>query len=226
MIKLEKGVEPAILLKKGDQWTQAVLARIAAGEAPTRTERSRYNHSEIKSALMAETHGKCAYCESKFRHVTYGDIEHVVPKSSNPSRWFSWANLTIACDVCNTNKGEAQVDEETFIDPYEVDPEEHFWHIGSMVQARPGCDRASLTERLLDLNRADLVERRAERIAHLIALLEVVERCESHDLKDLLWREFALEAQAHNEYAALSRSVVALARAKLRPNDSDPQDGP
>lgn len=226
MIKLEKGVEPAILSKKGDQWTRAVLSRIAAGETPTRTEKSRYNHPEIKDALIAETHGKCAYCESTFRHVTYGDIEHVVPKSSEPSRWFDWANLTIACDVCNTNKGKARVDEQNFIDAYDVDPEQFFWHIGSMVQARPGCDNALLTERMLELNRVDLLERRGERIAHLMRMLDVVERCESQDVKDLLWQEFASEARAYNEYAALSRSILALAKEKLSPGHSDPQDGP
>ena len=225
MIKLEKGVEPAILSKKGAQWTRAVLRRIAAGEKPTRTERSRYNHPKIKDALMAETHSKCAYCESKFRHVTYGDIEHVVPKSSEPSRWFRWSNLTIACDVCNMNKGKVHVDEQVFVDPYNVDPEEHFWHIGSMVQARPGCDMASLTERLLDLNRADLIERRAERIAHLMKMLELVERCEMEALKRLLWQEFAAEARAYNEYAALSRSIVALATDKLNPSHRDSRSG-
>ena len=215
MIKLEKGDEPAILSQNADQWTNVVVRKTSSGETPTRAERSRYNHPKIKRALLAETHKKCAYCESKLRHVSYGDIEHVVPKSTDPSKWFSWPNLTIACDVCNTNKGKTAVDGETFIDPYAVDPEEHFWHLGSMVYSRPGSDAAALTERLLDLNRADLLERRSERIAGLLKMLESVERCKNVDLKRLLWGEFASEAQAHNEYAALSRTIVKVARRKL-----------
>ena len=88
MIKLEKGAEPAVLARNSAQWTSVVIRKMDTGVAPTRTERSRYNHADIKRALMTETYKKCAYCESKFRHVTYGDIEHVVPKSDRPSKWF------------------------------------------------------------------------------------------------------------------------------------------
>ena len=90
MIKLEKGQEPAILARKSNQWTRTVVQKIQAGQEPTKTEKSRYNHPEIKAELLKETHSKCAYCESKFRHVTYGDIEHVVPKSQEPSMRWSW----------------------------------------------------------------------------------------------------------------------------------------
>ena len=215
MIKLDKGDEPEVLARNAERWTGIVVRKTNAGDAPTRAERSRYNHTEIKLALMTETHSKCAYCESKFRHVTYGDIEHVVPKSDDPSKWFSWPNLTLACDVCNTNKSDASVDGDTFIDPYEVDPEDHFWQLGSMMCARPGRDAAALTERMLDLNRTDLVEKRSERLAGLLRMLDSVERCKNPYLKQLLWDEFASESDAHNEYAALSREVVQLARRKL-----------
>ena len=145
MIKLEKGDEPVVLAENARRWTRAVVDKMAAGETPTRTEKKRYNHPDIKRALVAETHNKCAYCESKLRHVAYGDIEHIVPKSKNPAKWFSWNNLTLACDVCNTKKGHSPVDSETFIDPYAVDPEEKFWQVGPIVYPRPGCDAAALT---------------------------------------------------------------------------------
>ena len=215
MIRLEKGVEPEILARKSSQWTSLIVKKIEAGEPPTKSERSRYNHPEIKRALIAETHGKCAYCESKLRHISYGDIEHVVPKSDDPSKWFRWSNLTLACDVCNTNKGDAFIDGESFLDPYGVDPEEHFWQLGPMIHPRPGCDAAALTERLLDLNRADLVERRAERQANLLRMLDSVERCKNPELKHLLWEDVRAESQAHNEYAALSRAIIEFAKAKL-----------
>ena len=215
MIKLEKGAEPAILVRNAEQWTSTVAGKIEAGEIPTKTEKNRYNHAEIKRALLAETHNKCAYCESKFRHVTYGDIEHVVPKSDIPAKWFSWQNLTIACDVCNTNKSNKPVDKDSFIDPYVVDPEEHFWHVGSTVFPRPGSDAASLTERLLKLNRAELLERRSERLKNLMRILESVKRTTNPQLKQILWEEFCSESESHNEYAALARATVELAAQKL-----------
>ena len=215
MIRLEKSDEPEILTRNTQQWTRIVLRKLEDDEVLTKTERSRYNHPDIKNALMKETYEKCAYCESKFRHVTYGDTEHIVAKVEDPAKWFSWPNLTLACDVCNTNKSDSPVDGSTFIDPYDVDPEEHFWQLGSTVWARPGCDAAALTERLLDLNRTDLVEKRSERMANLLRMLDTVERCKDPNLKLLLWEEFNSESKAHNEYAALSRSIVELARMKL-----------
>ena len=215
MIRLEKGDAPAVLFRNAAPWTAAVVAKVRSGKTPTRTEKGRYNHAEIKEALLAETHRKCAYCESKLRHVTYGDIEHVVPKTDDPSRWFDWANLTLACDVCNTNKDDAPGTGDAFIDPYAVDPEDHFWQMGPLVYPKPGCEAAALTERLLKLNRADLVERRKKRQDHLMKMLEVVERCGNPQLKDLLWEEFSAESDAENEYAALSRAIVDVAMRKL-----------
>ena len=139
----------------------------------------------------------------------------MVPKSHDPLKWFSWSNLTLACDVCNTNKADASVDAESFIDPYRVDPEEHFWQLGPMMHPRPGSDAAALTERLLRLNRAELVERRAERQANLLRMIDLVERCRDPKLKRLLWEEFKSESLAHNEYAALSRSIMELAGTRL-----------
>ncbi len=215
MIKLAKGNEPVVLAQNSAAWTQAVVEKIVAGQSPTKTEKGRYNHPQIKDALVTETNGKCAYCESKLRHIAYGDIEHVVPKSDEPTMWFSWANLTLACDVCNTNKSNAPVNDNTFIDPYNLDPEDHFWQVGAMMQPKPGCDAAALTERLLELNRAELLERRAGRLHNLMKMLDVVVRCTSPQLKEILWEEFCNEARKEAEYAALSRSVVALAKAKL-----------
>lgn len=215
MIKLEKGDEPPILAAHSKAWTATVVGKLANGEELTKAEKGRYNHPEIKSALIAETHGKCAYCESKLRHVTFGDIEHVVPKSSSPANWFNWSNLTLACDVCNTKKSNTQIDHGNFVDPYAVDPEQEFWHAGAIIYPRPGRDAAALTETLLELNRAELLERRTAKINSLMKMLEVVERCSNLELKQILWEDFCRETEAPKEYAALSRAVASLAKAKL-----------
>lgn len=215
MIRLEKTAEPPILTENAAAWTATVLNKLQSGEQPTPSEKARYSHPEIKAALVAETHGKCAYCESKLRHVAYGDIEHVVPKSRSAELWFSWANLTLACDVCNTKKSDAPVGPEEFVDPYLVDPELEFWHMGAVIFARPGHEAASLTEKLLGLNRAELLERRGERLASLMKLLDVVEGCANPALKLILWQDFCREAASEKEYAALARFVLAFARGRL-----------
>lgn len=215
MIRLEKRDEPEILARRGAEWTASLLAsRDEDGRAPS-VERQRYNHPQIKEALIAETNGKCAYCESKIRHVAYGDIEHVVAKSLSPERSFDWRNLTLACSVCNTNKGNYGVDSENFVDPYAVDPEEAFWWFGAVVFPAPGNDAAALTERIIDLNRTELQERRAERLANLMALLEVIQRVRNNRLKRLLWDDFLVETGSDREYAALARSTARLAGERL-----------
>ena len=39
-----------------------------------------YKDDEVKDALRKAQHSKCAFCESLFTHIGYGDIEHFRPK--------------------------------------------------------------------------------------------------------------------------------------------------
>jgi hypothetical protein len=43
-------------------------------------DRSIYAAEEVREALQDAQHRKCAFCESFFDHVAYGDIEHFRPK--------------------------------------------------------------------------------------------------------------------------------------------------
>src|ERR1700677_4060556 len=101
MIKLSKLDEPPILAKNAIKWTKVLLDTVAAGKIPTETERPRYRHPQIKDTLVRETHGKCAYCESKLRHIHHGDVEHIMPKSLDLGKIVQWDNLTLACEKCN-----------------------------------------------------------------------------------------------------------------------------
>ncbi|MFY0562316.1 hypothetical protein ACN28E_00620 [Archangium lansingense] len=73
-----------------------------------------YAHESVKQALLRAQHGKCAFCESKFAHISYGDVEHFRPKAgwrqeedeplSRPGYYwlaYEWANLFLACTLCN-----------------------------------------------------------------------------------------------------------------------------
>jgi uncharacterized protein (TIGR02646 family) len=63
---------------------------------------------------MAMQHGKCAFCESKVAHISYGDVEHFRPKAAYRQSetaklkkpgyfWlaYSWDNLFFTCELCN-----------------------------------------------------------------------------------------------------------------------------
>jgi hypothetical protein len=59
-------------------------------------DRSIYAAEEVKEELRKVQHRKCAFCESSFDHIAYGDIEHFRPKgvTSNESKTHSGAPAT------------------------------------------------------------------------------------------------------------------------------------
>ena len=207
MIKLIKTPEPPILSQNFAAWTQALIDKIAANLQPTDAEKNKYRHKDVKKALVEETHGKCAYCESKLLHITYGDVEHIVPKSTATALTFKLENLTLACDVCNTNKGDKFSGGTGFIDPYLVDPENHFMACGPLIHGKPGNDPARVTEETLKLNRPELIERRTERIRSLREQVETFHKASSA-LKPLLLQNLKKELEADKEYVAVSRAYL------------------
>ncbi|ATB27309.1 hypothetical protein MEBOL_000747 [Melittangium boletus DSM 14713] len=73
-----------------------------------------YGHLTVKQSLKQAQHDKCAFCESKFAHISYGDVEHFRPKAgwrqqkgdalSRPGYYwlaYEWANLFLSCTLCN-----------------------------------------------------------------------------------------------------------------------------
>ncbi|MCI5149620.1 MAG: hypothetical protein D3916_09575, partial [Candidatus Electrothrix sp. MAN1_4] len=70
MIALQRADQPKILEKKGAEWTQKLLS--AVNKKQRDNAKSKYRHKDIKHALCAMCHDKCAYCESKVTHVDYG----------------------------------------------------------------------------------------------------------------------------------------------------------
>lgn len=203
MIKLTKGPTPRILQEKGSEWTQIIRDKLAANEVLTNTEKNRYSHHDIKTAIVAETFGKCAYCESKIRHIAHGDIEHITAKKNNPELWFSWENLTLACDICNTKKGT----KDSILDPYDKDPEARIIFFGHAAFPLPGDEEAALTINYLDLNRGELISKRQERIEYLLKFLSTIAQTSSPELKEILRSDFELELENKKEYVALSRSL-------------------
>jgi uncharacterized protein (TIGR02646 family) len=73
-----------------------------------------YGHDSIKQALIQAQYEKCCFCESKLRHISYGDVEHFRPKAgyrqqstaslSKPGYYwlaYDWGNLLLSCQLCN-----------------------------------------------------------------------------------------------------------------------------
>ncbi len=72
-----------------------------------------FSRREVREALEAMFHGKCAYCESQVAAIGNLDVEHYRPKSSiveaqdHPGYWWlamDWSNLLVACQHCNQGR--------------------------------------------------------------------------------------------------------------------------
>lgn len=207
MIKLNKLPKPQLLIDYDAAWTASLLA-IPLNDRPARRKASgKYNHADIKATLLQETNEKCAYCESKLRHVTYGDTEHVSPKSNEPHRTFEWANLTIACDVCNTRKSDTAYG--LIVDPFVDEPSEHIRFGGAMVFARPGSEKGEATDSILLLNRRELLERRTEKITYIRDSLSNIAKTQKPEIKAVLQADFdERELGQENEYSAMVNAFV------------------
>ena len=207
MILLIRENEPEILATNRATWTAEYLNWRAnpAGQEPRK-----YAHADIRSALEAETHSKCAYCEALSKHVAYTHIEHKFPKKNHPKLVCTWENLTIACQVCNTNKGDYDEPECQLLDPHVDDVEGELTFAGPMAFPHGGA-RAAVTITRLKLNRAELLFARAEVLKGLYSSLDDVERRASQPAARLaLWLHIDDMTAASGEFAAACRQFIKV----------------
>lgn len=139
MRKIKKTPKPQVLIDHAKEWTTEYCACLNAGNKPSDTVANRYNHPEIKTALEKETHEKCAYCESKIKHISYGDIEHILPKNrdARPDLYVEWANLTLSCEQCNRSGKRTYYNPKlSLVNPYTDAPEDFLHDIGPLVMPK------------------------------------------------------------------------------------------
>ena len=202
MIRLRKGCEPQVLVENRDAWTAEYVNWLDDREG---NEPRRYAHPDIRAALEAETHEKCAYCEGKFKHVAYGHIEHKLPKRKCPKLVCAWTNLIMACPRCNTNKGDYCDPEYRLLDPHVDDVETMVVFDGWLAHAEPGS-RADKTIARLKLNRSDLFLARKEALEALRWILDLVERAvDKPAVVDQLWLDIVARTTASGAFASACR---------------------
>lgn len=237
MISVTRSSKPKILQKNATKWLvklkkahteyQMLLGDPNAKEADIKKAKKRfedaqnkYRHTQIKDALdKSMFNGKCAYCESKITHVTYGAIEHFFPKSVYVDLTFEWSNLLFSCDRCNdaNHKGtnfplDANGD-PLLIDPTDgkTDPNAHLefvWDDVARIASVYGRDqRGKAVETIFDLNgvngRKELIAHRSRYIKSLFALLPFAKLGDKEVIASL--RE-ACDPSA--EYSAFARVYI------------------
>ena len=209
MIQLEKGSPPAYLMERAAGWTAELLAAIQTRDEATRSRVEKYyNRPQIKDALLAETRGKCAYCESRIRATGYPRVEHLQPRAVAPDRTFDWDNLTIACEGCNGRKGNYWDTSLPLLNPYEDDPERYLWVPDGWIRPWAGAPRGQLAIDRLDLNRANLIERRTERLRLLQALIDRWRNANVEVERQVFRYALDRELEPDKEYLLMVRGLV------------------
>jgi 5-methylcytosine-specific restriction endonuclease McrA len=162
----------------------------------------------LKGHLLAETHDKCAYCESKITHIDYGDIEHIVPKAVRPDLAVALTNLTVACGVCNTNKSDYYSAKAPLVDPHVDDCRKEIVFFGwGIAQAFCG-PRGQHTLRELDLNRQPLSDRREKHFNSLGERISSWQKELDPDVRYALLLTIWEHAEPDAEYSSMSRTAI------------------
>ncbi|MGM0860681.1 MAG: HNH endonuclease [Bacillota bacterium] len=204
MINLTKTDEPYILKNNSENWNRDLIGELGKG-TPISKISLKYNHKDIKAKLLEETRGKCAYCESKINHAAYLHIEHILPKTKFPELTYKWGNLTISCPKCNLNKGDYYEDKLPLLNPYQdqIDKEITFW--GPSLQYITAKGKFTIYK--LDLNRAELIERRAEKIDAMSELFLSYHDASIPVIREMYWKELDEMTKKEAEYSSLAYSL-------------------
>ncbi len=210
MIELKKGDKPQILTDNATDWTAELLGFIQRGKKVPANITNRYNQKNVKESLQREVKYKCMYCESKLSHVSYEHIEHIKPKFKYPELTFEWQNLGLACPVCNMNKSDEYDSNLPFLNPFVDKPSDYLFATGPYVFGRPGKDRGKLTEKIIKLNRVDLVEQRLERIDAIRQLMESYEKEKNPTLKKAIYKELIIELGEDKAYSFVLNAIVKI----------------
>lgn len=209
MIRIKKLPKPPILQKNDIIWTQEYLKALNNEVELTDTIKNRYNQEEIKNNLIKETHGKCAYCESKINHISFADIEHIIPKSKKPELYVDWNNLTLSCEICNrTNKKDYYDPSDPIINPIQEEPSDYLIAYGNLILHKPGNRKGELTIKILDLNRPALLERRVEKLNNFTIMVDKYMTESNIEYKKILKEQLVEEASSNSEYSFILWSYL------------------
>ncbi|HEY0050938.1 MAG TPA: hypothetical protein VGB68_16715 [Pyrinomonadaceae bacterium] len=115
MISIKKPkTAPKVLQEKGKTESESLCQKYEDGEREFEFNSDIYGHKEVKEKLIKAQKEKCFLCESRVRHISYGDVEHFRPKAAycqddademhKPGYYwlaYNWKNLFLACQICN-----------------------------------------------------------------------------------------------------------------------------
>jgi uncharacterized protein (TIGR02646 family) len=180
--------------------------------------RAVWNFDKLKQALLETSHKKCAYCECDLsKECKYMEVEHFRDKARYPEDVVFWPNLLPSCKRCNVAKGDHDVTVEQIVNPYEVNPKDHFSFRLYRLKAKSALGKRTLD--VLDLNNLERVVQVRFEIGEAIqwSLEIAIEKLNSYKISPTTrnknrvlahTRKLLSECQAFSSYAATSATVL------------------
>lgn len=162
-----------------------------------------YKHPDNKNVLIQASYGKCMYCESKVTAISFGDVEHIKPKSKYPKLEFKWENLGFVCSKCNSAKKDKFNEMLPYINPYDEDPTDYLLALGAFIQHQTQNERGKLTIADINLNRPELVEKRGEKLKLIQKWIELYMVTPDRISKEIVLEELLNECKEDKEYSLL-----------------------
>ena len=221
MIQVKRTAKPKVLEDNAKKWTTDYLAAKKEYEADKtnsdklrkfKTTEGKYNQNEVKLALRAMFHEKCAYCESYTTHVSYGEIEHFKPKSKYPELCFEWKNMNFSCEICNgkAHKGDKfplENENGPIINPVEENPDSFFKFIfdknTDQALVIPLNERGRTTLNMFKLNdRETLLSERTKIAKYLIYIKSMA------DNGDLEAKDILASISQKDAYYAFIKTII------------------
>ncbi len=210
MIRLASNPTPAATHRLARLETQRAAHEAVGTPLPKRIAGG-YRHRDVKGSLRAETHEKCAYCESRFNAVYFGDVEHIIPVDAHEHLRFNYHNLTIACAICNNNKRHYYNPAAPVFSPYDARVDTDIVAVGALMWHRNGSADGRRTIELLKLNRAELLEKREEKLKRVSDIADRYIAEPPGAIRDSYFDQVVKEAEADSEYARTVRDFLAAA---------------
>lgn len=219
MIFVQRTKKPDVIKNNESKWLETYLIALNKYRlSPTKANKKnlhlteeKYKHNQIKEALRVMFNNKCAYCESYIGHISFGHIEHFMPKAKYPKQCFNWNNLLLGCEICNGTQFKAtnfptKKENGPIINPTKENPTSYFTFEYDPNTGTANVlginERGKTTETLLGLNRASLVIHRSK-IVRRMAFLAI--KASEGDLEAL--NEMKLHIKSVDEYSAFAVSL-------------------
>jgi len=96
-----------------------------------------------------------------------------------------WTNLTAACAICNNNKRAHDDSNLPLINPVTDEPSDYIQAFGPYLTHKSPGNKGEASITVLELNRAELLERRGEKLNQLTRLIDIANLSVNENTKKL-----------------------------------------